>query len=61
MKPIQTVVVVFLSLLALVQLLRVLLGWSVLVNGIAIPIWASVIAVLVAGGLAFLLWREARR
>jgi len=61
MKPIQTVVVVFLSLLALVQLLRVLLGWSVLVNGNAIPIWASVIAVLVAGGLAFLLWREARR
>jgi len=61
MKPIQTVVVVFLSLLALVQLLRVLLGWGVVVNGIAIPIWASVIAVLVAGGLAVLLWREARR
>jgi hypothetical protein len=61
MKPIQTVVVVFLSLLALVQLLRVLLGWSVVVNGIAIPIWASTIAVLVAGGLALLLWREARR
>jgi len=61
MKPIQTVVVVFLSLLALVQLLRVLLGWGVVVNGIAIPIWASVIAVLVAGGLALLLWREARR
>jgi len=61
MKPIQTVVVVFLSLLALVQLVRVLLGWSVVVNGMDIPIWASVIAVLVAGGLAFLLWREARR
>ena len=61
MKPIQTVVVVFLSLLALVQLLRVLLGWGVVVNGIAIPMWASVIAVLVAGGLALLLWREARR
>jgi len=60
MKPVQTVVVVFLSLLALVQLLRVLLGWSVVVNGIAIPIWASTIAVLVAGGLALLLWREGR-
>lgn len=61
MKPMHTVVVVFLSLLALVQLLRVLLGWSVVVNGIDIPVWASIIAVLVAGGLALLLWREARR
>lgn len=61
MKPVQTLVVVFLSLLALVQLLRVLLGWSVVVNGIAIPAWVSTIAVLVAGGLALLSWREARR
>jgi hypothetical protein len=61
MKPVQTVVVAFLSLLALLQLLRVLLGWSVVVNGIAIPLWASTVAVVVAGGLALLLWREARR
>lgn len=61
MKPIQTIVVVFLSLLALLQLVRVLLGWSVVVNGIAVPMWVSIIAVLVAGGLALLLWREARR
>lgn len=61
MKPIQAVVVAFLLLLACVQLLRVLMGWSVVVNGIAVPIWASIVALLVAGGLALLLWREARR
>ena len=61
MKPVQTLVVVFLSLLALVQLTRVLLGWSVVVNGYAVPLWASGVAFVVAGGLALLLWREARR
>ena len=60
MKPVQTLVVVFLSLLSLVQLSRVLLGWSVVVNGYAVPLWASGVAFVVAGGLALLLWREAR-
>lgn len=61
MKPIPTLVVVFLSLLAFLQLTRVLLGWEVVVNGVGIPLWASGIACVVAGGLALLLWRDARR
>jgi hypothetical protein len=61
MKPIPTLVVVFLSLLAVLQLTRVLLGWEVAINGVAIPLWASGIACVVAGGLALLLWRDARR
>ena len=61
MKPVQTLVVVFLSLLAVVQLMRLLLGWSVVVNGYTVPLWASGVACVVAGGLALLLWREARR
>jgi hypothetical protein len=42
----------------LLQLLRVVLGWEVTVNGILIPLWASVIACVVAATLAFMLWRE---
>jgi len=61
MKPVHVVVVLFLSLLAAVQLLRLLQGWTVVVNGFAVPLWASGVACLVAGGLAVLLWREARR
>jgi uncharacterized membrane protein YdjX (TVP38/TMEM64 family) len=52
-------IVVF-SLVALLQLLRVALGWEVTVNGIFIPFWASLIACVVAATLAFMLWREAR-
>ena len=60
MKPFTTVAVVVFSLVAVLQLLRVALGWDVTVNGIFIPFWASVIACVVAATLAFMLWREAR-
>lgn len=58
MKPFTTVAVVVFSLVALLQLLRVVLGWELTVNGILIPLWASVIACVVAATLAFMLWRE---
>ena len=58
MKPFTTIAVVVFSLVALLQLLRVVLGWEVTVNGILIPLWASVIACVVAATLAFMLWRE---
>jgi hypothetical protein len=49
------------SLVALLQLLRVVSSWEVTVNGITIPIWASAIAFVVAVGLAVMLWREAHQ
>lgn len=60
MKPISTVAVAIFSLVALIQLLRVVLGWEVTVNGLVIPTWASIIACIVAATLALLLWRESR-
>lgn len=60
MKPFTTVAIVVFSLVALLQLLRVALGWEVTVSGIFIPFWASVIACAFAATLAFMLWREAR-
>ena len=60
MKPFTTVAVVVFSLVALLQLLRVALGWEVTVNGILIPLWASVVACVFAATLAFMLSREAR-
>ncbi len=60
MKPFTTVAVAVFSLVALLQLLRVALGWEVSVNGVIIPFWASLIACVVAATLAFMLWRETR-
>lgn len=58
MKFFTTVTVVFLILIALMHVLRLWWGWDVTVNGIAIPMWASVAGFFVAVGLAVGLWRE---
>ena len=60
MRPFTTIAVVLFSLIALMQLLRFSLGWEVTVNGVMVPIWASAIAFVIAGGLAVMLWRETR-
>ena len=59
MKPFTTIAVVVFSLVALLQVFRVVLGWTVVVNGFSMPIWASVVAAVVAAALAVMLWREA--
>lgn len=58
MKPFTTLTVVSLGLIAILQFLRFLFGWQVAFEGTTIPVWASGIAALVAGGLAAMLWKE---
>ena len=60
MKPFSAIAGVVLAIVALVQLLRLVMGWSVVVNGISIPLRASAVACVVAAGLAAMVWREAR-
>lgn len=59
MKPFTTIAAFVFSLVALLQVLRVVLGWEVIVNGFSIPIWASLVAAAVAAALAAMLWRGA--
>ena len=59
-KPFTLVAVVVFSLVSLLQLLRLLLGWEITINGIAIPLWASGVAFVVAAALAAMVWREQR-
>ena len=60
MKPITGLSIIVFSLIAIVQLIRLALGWDVSINGVAIPLWVSGVALIVAGGLAVMLWRESR-
>jgi hypothetical protein len=48
------------TLVAVAQLIRVLLGLPAQIGGFAIPIWGSVVAFLVAGGLALWALRASR-
>ena len=61
MKPFTIVSIVVFTLVALLQLLRVVFGWEVTVNGIFIPFWVSVIACVIGATLAVMLWRENKK
>ena len=60
-KPFTTAALVLLSLIAVMQLVRAVSGWEVVINGAQIPVWPSGLVALVAGGLAAMAWRENRR
>ena len=60
MKPFTSIAIFFLGLVSALQLVRLLQGWEVVVNGVSVPLWASGIACVIVGGLALMLWRESR-
>ena len=49
------------AVVALLQLARAVAGWSVVFEGMAVPVWASWIACVVAGVLAWLGFTASRR
>lgn len=60
MKPFTNIAIVVFSLIALVHAFRIFYSWQVVVNGMVIPIWASVLGLAIAAGLALMLWRESK-
>ena len=60
MKPFSMLATMFLSLIAILQLLRFVQGWEVTINGVIVPVWVSGIAFVVAAGIAAMLWHESR-
>ena len=60
MKPFTTLAVAVFALVALAHLCRLILGFDVMVAGTTLPQWLSLPGLIVAAGLAVMLWREAR-
>jgi len=60
MKPYSTIAVVVFAIVAVLHLVRIGMGWEVIVNYITIPMWVSVVGAIIPGSLAILLWREGR-
>ncbi len=58
MKPAALVTGLFLLLVSAGHVLRLVLRVDVIVADIPIPLWPSVVAILVPAGLAIWLWRE---
>ena len=60
MKPFTSLAAAIFALIALAHLYRVVRRLAVTVAGTDIPMWVSVVGMVVAAGLAVMLWREAR-
>jgi tellurite resistance protein TehA-like permease len=60
-KPFTTIAIVIFSLVAVLHVLRLIFGWEVVINGLVMPMWASVVGTIVAGGLTVMVWRESRQ
>ena len=58
MRPFTVIAVVLLALMAVLQVVRVARGWSLVVNGYALPLSFSLIAGVVLAALAVMVWRE---
>ena len=61
MKPFTTAAVIVFVIVAVLQLVRVIEGWAVTIDGFHVPIWASIVACALATLLAVTVWRENRR
>ena len=57
-KPFTIAAVVIFAIVALMHLLRLVLGWNATIASTEMPMWVSVAALVIAGGLAVGLWRE---
>ena len=53
-KAYSRVAAVIFAIIAVLQLERAVSGWEITLNGAAIPVWASWLASVVAGALAWL-------
>ena len=60
MKPFTRIAALLLAVIAALQAIRFAAGWSVLIDGIAVPVWASAVFAAIAGLLALMLWRESK-
>jgi hypothetical protein len=59
-KPFTSITAAFFTVISIAHFLRLFFGWEVIVTGYRIPVWWSAPGLLVAGGLAFMVWRENR-
>jgi hypothetical protein len=60
-RPFTSLAAIIFAVVALVHLMRLTYGWVVTIVGADVPMWTSVLGLVIAGGLAAGLWWESRK
>ncbi|MEE9165718.1 MAG: hypothetical protein V3U15_05590 [Nitrospinota bacterium] len=60
-KPFTIIAIVVFSFVSCMHLFRLFFEWEIILNGLVVPLWFSVLGFVIAAGLAVMLWREAQK
>ncbi len=60
MKPATTIAALLLVVIAIGHLVRAVSAWTVVINGMTVPVWISGVIAVVFAVLAILVFREQR-
>ncbi len=52
-KTFATIAAAIFALVALLHLLRLVMGWSVVIDSWTVPMWVSWVGLVVAGGMSY--------
>jgi hypothetical protein len=52
-KAFSAIAAVIFALVALLHLLRLVMGWSIVIDSWTVPMWVSWVGLVVAGGLSY--------
>ena len=52
-KTFVTIATVIFALVAVLHLLRLVIGWSIIIDTWTVPMWVSWVGLVVAGGLSY--------
>lgn len=58
MKPFTTIAALLFALIAVAHILRMILGWEIILDGTIVPAWVSLPGFIIAALLSVMLWRE---
>ncbi len=59
-KPRWVLAATLITLVAVLQLVRAIAGWQVVVNGFSVPVWGSYAAAALLALFAIFLWKDLR-
>ena len=60
-KPFTTIAAIVFAIMALAHLYRLVAPFELVIGSCHVPQWVSIVALIVAGGLSAMLFRESRR
>ena len=52
-KNFSTIAAAIFGVVAVVHLLRILMGWPIVIDGWTVPMWVSWVGLIISGGLSY--------